>query len=145
MATAVIIGVGAVTAAILGRSIMRHGLFVGRGAAEEFFKGGFRAKMDRKEAVQILGLKLVFYTLTTRDFKLTHASCFKGTAPSYVFSSRTPTGKLCLQTTRIEAAHLTLPVRSTRRKTCWTKWRRKDKTYCASSPPFGFLQLFTNH
>ncbi len=60
MATAVIIGVGAVTAAILGRSIMRHGLFVGRGAAEEFVRGGFRAKMDRKEAIQILGLKLVF-------------------------------------------------------------------------------------
>jgi hypothetical protein len=57
MATAVILGVGAVTAAILGRSIMRHGVFIGRGAAEEFVKGGFRAKMDRKEAVQILGLK----------------------------------------------------------------------------------------
>jgi DnaJ family protein C protein 19 len=57
MATAVILGVGAVTAAILGRSVMRHGLFIGRGAAEEFVKGGFRAKMDRKEAIQILGLK----------------------------------------------------------------------------------------
>ena len=57
MATAVVLGVGAVTAAILGRSIMRHGLFVGRGAAEEFVKGGFRTKMDRKEAIQILGLK----------------------------------------------------------------------------------------
>jgi hypothetical protein len=56
MATAVILGVSAVTAAILGRSIMRHGLFI-RGAAEEFVKGGFRAKMDRKEAIQILGLK----------------------------------------------------------------------------------------
>jgi len=57
MATAVVLGVGAVAAAILGRSIVRHGFFVGRGAAEEFVKGGFRAKMERKEAIQILGLK----------------------------------------------------------------------------------------
>jgi DnaJ family protein C protein 19 len=57
MATTVVLGVGAVAAAILGRSIVRHGFFVGRGAAEEFVKGGFRAKMERKEAIQILGLK----------------------------------------------------------------------------------------
>ncbi|KAF9525638.1 hypothetical protein CPB83DRAFT_859091 [Crepidotus variabilis] len=57
MATAVIVGVTAVTAAILGRSLVRQGLFVGRGAAQEWVKGGFRAKMDRKEAIQILGLK----------------------------------------------------------------------------------------
>jgi DnaJ family protein C protein 19 len=57
MATAVILGVGAVTAAILGRSIVRQGLFIGRGTAGEFVKGGFRAKMDRKEAIQVLGLK----------------------------------------------------------------------------------------
>ena len=55
MATAVVVGVGAVAAAILGRSIIKRGLFVGKGAAE-FAKGGFRAKMDRKEAIQILGL-----------------------------------------------------------------------------------------
>ena len=60
MATPIIIGVGAVTAAILGRSIMRHGLFAGRGAAQEWVKGGFRAKMDRKEAIAILGLKCVY-------------------------------------------------------------------------------------
>jgi DnaJ family protein C protein 19 len=45
---------------------MRHGLFVGRGAAEEFVKGGFRAKMDRKEAIQILGLKSVFCFISFR-------------------------------------------------------------------------------
>lgn len=57
MATAVVLGVSAVAAAILGRSIVRHGFLLRKGAAEEFVKGGFRAKMDRKEAIQILGLK----------------------------------------------------------------------------------------
>jgi len=32
-------------------------MFAGKGAAEEWAKGGFRAKMDRKEAIQVLGLK----------------------------------------------------------------------------------------
>ncbi|KAF8813322.1 hypothetical protein BYT27DRAFT_7084433 [Phlegmacium glaucopus] len=57
MATPIIIGIGAVTAAIVGRSFIRRGLFAGRGAAEEWVKGGFKAKMDRREAIAILGLK----------------------------------------------------------------------------------------
>ena len=59
MATPIIIGIGAVTAAIVGRSLIRRGLFAGRGAAEEWAKGGFKAKMDRKEAIAILGLRWV--------------------------------------------------------------------------------------
>lgn len=59
MATPVIVGVGAIAAAILGRSLVKKGLFVGKGAAEQFVRGGFKAKMDRKEAIQILGLKYV--------------------------------------------------------------------------------------
>jgi len=59
MATPIILGVTAVTAAILGRSLVRRGLFIGKGAAEDWVKGGFRAKMDRKEAIQVLGLKCV--------------------------------------------------------------------------------------
>lgn len=57
MATPVIVGVSAIAAAILGRSFMKKGLFIGKGAAEQWVKGGFRAKMDRKEAIAILGLK----------------------------------------------------------------------------------------
>ncbi|KAH8099963.1 hypothetical protein BXZ70DRAFT_1008482 [Cristinia sonorae] len=57
MATPVIIGVGAIAAAIAGRSMLRRGLLGGKGAAEEWVKGGFKAKMDRKEAIAILGLK----------------------------------------------------------------------------------------
>ena len=60
MATAVILGITAVTAAVLGRSFIQRGLFVGRGAADQWVKGGFRAKMDRKEAIAILGLKCVY-------------------------------------------------------------------------------------
>ncbi|KAG6819523.1 hypothetical protein H0H93_011026 [Arthromyces matolae] len=57
MATPVILGVSAVAAAILGRSFMKNGLFMSRGAANQWVKGGFRAKMDRKEALSVLGLK----------------------------------------------------------------------------------------
>jgi hypothetical protein len=59
MATTFMIGIGAVTAAILGRSLIRRGIFAGRGTAEEWVKGGFKAKMDRREAIAILGLKCV--------------------------------------------------------------------------------------
>jgi hypothetical protein len=60
MATPFIIGIGAITAAIMGRSLIRRGLFAGR-AAEEWVKGGFKAKMDRKEAINILGLRCVCF------------------------------------------------------------------------------------
>ena len=60
MSTPIIIGVGAIAAAIAGRSLVRRGLFGGKNAAEQWVKGGFKAKMDRKEAIDILGLKCVF-------------------------------------------------------------------------------------
>jgi len=57
MATPIIVGVGAITAALVGRQLFRSGVIGGKKAAEEWVKGGFRAKMDRKEAIAILGLK----------------------------------------------------------------------------------------
>ena len=62
MATPIIVGVGAIAAAVAGRSFLRRGLLGGKGAAEEWVKGGFKAKMDRKEAIAILGLKYVLCT-----------------------------------------------------------------------------------
>ena len=59
MSTPIILGVGAIAAAIAGRTLIRRGLIGGRGAAQEWAKGGFKAKMDRKEALSILGLKCV--------------------------------------------------------------------------------------
>ncbi|KAJ8596653.1 hypothetical protein M405DRAFT_725771 [Rhizopogon salebrosus TDB-379] len=56
MATPVIVGVGAITAALVGRHLMRSGV-IGKRAADQWVKGGFKAKMDRKEAIAILGLK----------------------------------------------------------------------------------------
>ncbi|KAI9574015.1 hypothetical protein HD554DRAFT_2202100 [Boletus coccyginus] len=56
MSTPVLVGLGAVTAALVGRHLIRSGA-IGRGAADQWVKGGFRAKMDRKEAIAILGLK----------------------------------------------------------------------------------------
>lgn len=56
MATPVIVGVGAITAALVGRHLVRNGI-IGKRAADQWVKGGFKAKMDRKEATAILGLK----------------------------------------------------------------------------------------
>lgn len=57
MATPIIVGFGAVAAAFAGRHFLRR---AGKGVAEEFVKGGFKSKMDRKEAIAILGLKYVY-------------------------------------------------------------------------------------
>lgn len=56
MATAFLVGVGALAAGVLGRQIYRSSF---QRASQEFLKGGFRSKMDRKEAIAILGLKCV--------------------------------------------------------------------------------------
>ena len=57
MATPIIFGAGVVVAAVVGRHIARNGLRLGKQAGEEFARGGFKAKMDRREALDILGLK----------------------------------------------------------------------------------------
>ena len=60
MATPFLVGLGAIGAAVIGRQMMRASA---RGA-EQFVKGGFKAKMDRKEAIAILGLKCAFLLLS---------------------------------------------------------------------------------
>lgn len=64
MATPIIVGVGAIATALVGRHLMKKGVFAGKNAAEQWVKGGFKAKMDRKEAVAILGLKWVLVMST---------------------------------------------------------------------------------
>ena len=59
MSTPILIGVGALAAAVAGRALIRRGFLAGKGASEQWVKGGFKAKMDRKEAIAILGLKYV--------------------------------------------------------------------------------------
>lgn len=61
MATPVIVGVGAITAALVGRHLVRNGI-IGKRAADQWVKGGFKAKMDRKEAIAILGLKFALFS-----------------------------------------------------------------------------------
>ncbi|KAG1747230.1 uncharacterized protein EDB91DRAFT_75810 [Suillus paluster] len=51
MATPVIVGVRAITA-----TLVRSGI-IGKRAVDQWVKGGFKAKIDRKEAIAILGLK----------------------------------------------------------------------------------------
>ena len=58
MATPFFIGIGAIAAGLAGRHFLRRSA---RGAADQWVKGGFKAKMDRKEAMAILGLKCVYY------------------------------------------------------------------------------------
>ncbi|PCH42405.1 hypothetical protein WOLCODRAFT_102088 [Wolfiporia cocos MD-104 SS10] len=54
MATPLLIGIGAIAAAVAGRQFLRR---TAKGAADQWVQGGFKAKMDRKEAIAILGLK----------------------------------------------------------------------------------------
>jgi DnaJ family protein C protein 19 len=54
MATPIIFGIGAAAAALAGRHFLRQRA---ANAAAEWVRGGFQAKMDRKEAIQILGLR----------------------------------------------------------------------------------------
>lgn len=56
MASPLVVGLGLLGAGLAGRvgyQMMR----ASRGGAQEFLKGGFKAKMDRSEAIQILGLR----------------------------------------------------------------------------------------
>jgi DnaJ family protein C protein 19 len=57
MATPFIIGISAIAAGLAGRHLLRRSA---TGAADQWVKGGFKAKMDRKEALAILGLKCVY-------------------------------------------------------------------------------------
>ncbi|THH07374.1 hypothetical protein EW145_g3422 [Phellinidium pouzarii] len=57
MATPILVGLGAIGAALAGRHLVRTGVIGARRGAEQWTKGGFKAKMDRKEAIEILGLK----------------------------------------------------------------------------------------
>ncbi|BEI83706.1 hypothetical protein CcaverHIS002_0403100 [Cutaneotrichosporon cavernicola] len=54
MSSAVAVGLGALGAAFAGRVAWQ---MMSRGAAEKFVKGGFKPKMDRNEAIAILGLR----------------------------------------------------------------------------------------
>ncbi|KAE9396028.1 hypothetical protein BT96DRAFT_997072 [Gymnopus androsaceus JB14] len=54
MTTPFIVGAGAIAAALAGRHFLRR---AGKGAADQWAKGGFKAKLDRTEAIEILGLK----------------------------------------------------------------------------------------
>jgi DnaJ homolog subfamily C member 19 len=65
MATPILVGIGALTAGLVGRHLLKTGAIGGKKAAEEWVKGGFKAKMDRKEAIDILGLKCVLRFLLT--------------------------------------------------------------------------------
>ena len=58
MATPVIVGLGTITTALVGRHLVRNGI-IGKRVAEQWVNGGFKAKMDRTEALAILGLKYV--------------------------------------------------------------------------------------
>jgi hypothetical protein len=114
MSTPVIIGIGTIAAALAGRTLIRRGIIGGAGAAEQWVRGGFRAKMDRKEAIAILGLKCVSFTLS---ISCTHVLLFLvEMAQHYAPNSKMHTVKSCWQTTLTAEVHHTWPVKSTKRK-----------------------------
>ncbi|TFL04086.1 hypothetical protein BDV98DRAFT_602552 [Pterulicium gracile] len=57
--TFLLLGVGGLAAASLGTHVARRAqiVFSRKPATDQWVKGGFKAKMDRKEAIAILGLK----------------------------------------------------------------------------------------
>jgi DnaJ family protein C protein 19 len=59
MSTPILVGLGAIAAGLAGRHFLR----AGRAGAEKWVVGGFKGKMDRSEAVSILGLKCVVQLL----------------------------------------------------------------------------------
>lgn len=67
MATPILVGVGTIAAALVGRQLFRSGVIGAGRAADQWVKGGFKAKMDRKEAIAILGLR---YVVTVRLYDL---------------------------------------------------------------------------
>lgn len=78
MATPVVIGVGAIAAALVGRTLFRR---AASKAAEEWVKGGFKAKMDRKEAIAVLGLKCVTYNLCRPHAADLYSLCYRRDGP----------------------------------------------------------------
>lgn len=66
MASLVLGAGGAVAAALAARHFLRQRA---AGAADQWVRGGFQRKMDRKEAIQVLGLKCVL-NLSKRILKL---------------------------------------------------------------------------
>jgi DnaJ family protein C protein 19 len=58
MASALTLGLGLLGAGLAGRVAFQM-IRAGKGGAEQFVKGGFKGKMDKVEAMQILGLRYV--------------------------------------------------------------------------------------
>ena len=54
--SALVLGLGILGAGLGGRVAWQM-FRASRGGAEQFLKGGFKAKMDKSEALQVLGLR----------------------------------------------------------------------------------------
>jgi hypothetical protein len=69
MASPLLFGLGAIGAALAGRMILRQRAAA---AAEQWVRGGFQQKMDRKEALQILGLRYVIRASPNKILPVPH-------------------------------------------------------------------------
>ena len=70
MASATVIGLSALGAGFAGLTAFR--MFRGARTADKFVRGGFKAKMDRAEAIQVLGLRWVGGSFNVSDGTCTH-------------------------------------------------------------------------
>lgn len=125
MATPVIVGLGAVTAALVGRHLIRSGV-LGKGATDQWARGGFKAKMDRKEAIAILGLKYVVHRRSSSHVFISHSCLSAEMGLCSATNSRMLTVKSCWPTIPTEAVRLTSRVKSTRQKICSKKLTGND-------------------
>ena len=71
MASALSLGLGLLGAGLAGRVAFQM-LRAGKGGAEQFVKGGFKGKMDKAEAMQILGLRSVQFASRPRNVGRIH-------------------------------------------------------------------------
>ena len=126
MATPIVLGAGVIAAAVVGRHIARNGLRFGKHVGEEFVKGGFKAKMDRREALDILGLRYACYTIYLHVSVADRRPLGSAGTRMYAKLCGMPTAKSCSQTTRTEEDHLTSRVKLTKHATCSTSWRKNE-------------------
>ncbi len=85
MATPFLVGLGTIGAALVGRHLLRNGARAG----EKWVQGGFKAKMDRKEAIAILGLKCV-NTVDSSWTSLTRDNSHRRSSTEYKVEGRPP-------------------------------------------------------
>lgn len=127
IALPILIGAGLVGAGLMANVLLKPKSGIDGPSSSKWVKGGFNSKMDKKEAAQVLGLRET--ALTRAKVKEAHRRMMianhpdRGGAP-YLASSKSffPHVKQTPSLLRAEDADPCARQRSTKRKTCLTRW-----------------------